>query len=656
MESSRAESSGAERSRVEWSGVEWSGVIAKERQLKQGLGLHGLHRWRTYVRGLYDTSTGHTEHTRNDNGWKKKKKRMKRGAEKQRRKMDGTGAAWRDATHRETESNSRPAGAVLSAPAASCGQQSALYTSSPFVSPAIVTNVSANTTTNTARRRHSYPPPPPTPLPLSLMITLLVWDTPYSEMLDPVEWQTEYRSKVTQAKPVGTPSYACEMKVVRTHEESTNLTIFFPDHFHQSKDEESRCKSPTTMQVSFAQLLHKFGTLLGLFFVSVSAMSSSEKDAGFCSGGDEDDMSDLRSPSASEDSLEVQITPISLKNKRKLAEPRRIHEPSTAPLKKRRFQGIEEETMPDEESTRTLLRSPSPFRPWSYTSSKTIDAKHPLPLIATAKEINDCNHENDDDNDNLRQSNSDRSHDSDDGDTLFGKENPLWKKFESQSRESLANGARQSCPQTRALRIENREISCEKLDVATSSCATSTSETILSSTATPSSVAHPRLQEEPLSLVLRGDVTARVPSHPAVNETTAAMITAAVSTSTTTVTMTSVQNSLARQHPTTGQQRNYKNMTRERRIEANARERTRVHTISAAFDTLRRAIPAYSHNQKLSKLSVLRIACSYIMTLGKIVDITDKGEPINGASLGACVDLVSKTIQTEGKLRKRKED
>ncbi|CAD1480341.1 unnamed protein product, partial [Heterotrigona itama] len=439
------------------------------------------------------------------------------------------------------------------------------------------------------------------------------------------------------------------------------------------------------------------------------AMSSSEKDAGFCSGGDEDDMSDLRSPSASEDSLEVQVTPISLKNKRKLAEPRKIHEPSTAPLKKRRFQRIEEETVPDEESTgRTLLRSPSPFRPWSYTSSKhTIDAKHPLPLIATAKEavldqsttcvfslltslssstvpptipnrINNPPHHH-----HHRHHHHHHHH------------HPLRKKFESQSRESS--------------RIENREVSREKLNNAAS-----TPEATLSPTAdkTPSPVAHPRglLQEEPLSLVLRGDVAARVPSHPAVNgnyektdsysveranvlnasslsssllsslssssslsltstssssshrscsmaETTAAMITAVVSTSTTTVTMTGVQNSLARQHPTTaGQQRNYKNMTRERRIEANARERTRVHTISAAFDTLRRAIPAYSHNQKLSKLSVLRIACSYIMTLGKIVDITDEGQPINGASLGACVDLVSKTIQTEGKLRKRKED
>lgn len=96
------------------------------------------------------------------------------------------------------------------------------------------------------------------------------------------------------------------------------------------------------------------------------------------------------------------------------------------------------------------------------------------------------------------------------------------------------------------------------------------------------------------------------------------------------------------------EQRNYKNMTRERRIEANARERTRVHTISAAFDTLRRAIPAYSHNQKLSKLSVLRIACAYIAALSSIV------EP--DADLAAAVETVTHTIHTEGKLRKKKDD
>lgn len=103
------------------------------------------------------------------------------------------------------------------------------------------------------------------------------------------------------------------------------------------------------------------------------------------------------------------------------------------------------------------------------------------------------------------------------------------------------------------------------------------------------------------------------------------------------------------------EQRNYKNMTRERRIEANARERTRVHTISAAFDTLRKSIPSYSHNQKLSKLSVLRIACSYIMTLSSIVN-SDKPEDDDEPSTAECVDLVSRTIQREGKLRKKKDD
>ncbi|KAG7312051.1 hypothetical protein JYU34_001496 [Plutella xylostella] len=90
-------------------------------------------------------------------------------------------------------------------------------------------------------------------------------------------------------------------------------------------------------------------------------------------------------------------------------------------------------------------------------------------------------------------------------------------------------------------------------------------------------------------------------------------------------------------------------MTRERRIEANARERTRVHTISAAFDTLRRSVPSYSHNQKLSKLSVLRIACAYISALSAVI------EP-DSADLSSAVEAVTQTIHTEGKLRKKKDD
>lgn len=103
------------------------------------------------------------------------------------------------------------------------------------------------------------------------------------------------------------------------------------------------------------------------------------------------------------------------------------------------------------------------------------------------------------------------------------------------------------------------------------------------------------------------------------------------------------------------QPRNYKNMTRERRIEANARERTRVHTISAAYEKLRHAVPAYSDAQKLSKLSILRIACSYILTLSRMAGddySADGSEP----SIDECVEMVTKTIQTEGKIKKKKDE
>lgn len=109
------------------------------------------------------------------------------------------------------------------------------------------------------------------------------------------------------------------------------------------------------------------------------------------------------------------------------------------------------------------------------------------------------------------------------------------------------------------------------------------------------------------------------------------------------------------QQQQSSQPRNYKNMTRERRIEANARERTRVHTISAAYEKLRQAVPAYSDSQKLSKLSILRIACSYILTLSRMAG-EDYSEDASAPSIGDCVELVTKTIQTEGKIKKKKDE
>ena len=107
--------------------------------------------------------------------------------------------------------------------------------------------------------------------------------------------------------------------------------------------------------------------------------------------------------------------------------------------------------------------------------------------------------------------------------------------------------------------------------------------------------------------------------------------------------------------------RNYKNMSRQRRIEANARERTRVHLISAAFDSLRQAVPAYAHNQRLSKLAVLRVACSYIMALTRLAEddssyvmaltrlAEDDSRQERRPTFAECVDICTQTIQMEGK-------
>ncbi|XP_011875681.1 PREDICTED: mucin-5AC isoform X2 [Vollenhovia emeryi] len=393
-------------------------------------------------------------------------------------------------------------------------------------------------------------------------------------------------------------------------------------------------------------------------------MAGSERDSGSCSSVDEDSRSSLHSPTSSEDSVEVQVTPISLRNKRKLAEPRKIQEPAViaAPLKKRRFEPISEETTVDQEETRSLS-TPNPFRPWipaSYKNESKATATSSSSTTTVTSTI----------------SNSTATTTATTSTTLTT--TPLSSEGKEEERRGDQDETTQRLHESfrrlqhatdhdRSAVSSRREPRQRLFDSTTPTAAT---------TSTPPSVialAHPRLQDEPLSLVVRNEAP-RVPSHPAVSgsyeKTPSYMMEHLLATSSghnhqnheTHPSQRSHQShqvaSASRHHHQGGQQRNYKNMTRERRIEANARERTRVHTISAAFDTLRHAIPAYSHNQKLSKLSVLRIACSYIMTLSKILgkdsEVATKSNGIAG--LGSCVDLVSRTIQTEGKLRKRKDD
>lgn len=56
---------------------------------------------------------------------------------------------------------------------------------------------------------------------------------------------------------------------------------------------------------------------------------------------------------------------------------------------------------------------------------------------------------------------------------------------------------------------------------------------------------------------------------------------------------------------------------RLRRMEANARERNRMHSLNNALDSLRKVVPCYSKTQKLSKIETLRLAKNYICVLSE---------------------------------------
>lgn len=355
----------------------------------------------------------------------------------------------------------------------------------------------------------------------------------------------------------------------------------------------------------------------------VNSMSSLlEKDAGFCSGSSEheDDHhshDDLHSPTdTSEDSVEVKFTPI-LKNKRKSSEPSRvIPDPEQGPLKKRfRYEQHQQQQqqqllLQQQQQQQNNVESPNLHRPWALAAAADpadillrhpavttlhraicSEQEEPLALIAKKPATSSAN-----------QSSSNSSRPS--SKTQNHYHEPLYESsIESLIKKTQISRIQQSQPKT--------------LDTSTANRLNSSSASTSSTTpSTSSQSSHTTLLPQALPAMTSAMAAADKPKS---------------------------------------SQRNYKNMTRERRIEANARERTRVHTISAAYDTLRHAIPSYSSTQKLSKLSVLRVACSYILTLSRLAgdDFSiDQSEP----PIQDCIDAVTRTIQTEGKLRRKKDE
>ncbi|KAJ3610235.1 hypothetical protein NHX12_022329 [Muraenolepis orangiensis] len=76
-----------------------------------------------------------------------------------------------------------------------------------------------------------------------------------------------------------------------------------------------------------------------------------------------------------------------------------------------------------------------------------------------------------------------------------------------------------------------------------------------------------------------------------------------------------------------------------RRMAANARERKRMEGLNTAFDCLRKVVPQWGQDNKLSKYETLQMALSYIMALSRI--LTDpKRQPAHSQWLDLQLDSV----------------
>lgn len=102
---------------------------------------------------------------------------------------------------------------------------------------------------------------------------------------------------------------------------------------------------------------------------------------------------------------------------------------------------------------------------------------------------------------------------------------------------------------------------------------------------------------------------------------------------------------------TTKKDSSWKQNSRSRRLVANARERSRIHILSDAFENLRRAVPSYSHDQKLSKLAILKLATYYISALSNLAESDTSARSLK--QFADCVSHCTNALQTEGRSRRK---
>lgn len=89
-------------------------------------------------------------------------------------------------------------------------------------------------------------------------------------------------------------------------------------------------------------------------------------------------------------------------------------------------------------------------------------------------------------------------------------------------------------------------------------------------------------------------------------------------------------------------------LSKYRRKTANARERSRMREINMAFETLRKVVPQISathqQNEKLTKITTLRLAMKYISTLSAVLNSADPMQDL----FSECSEFDSFLLESDG--------
>lgn len=90
--------------------------------------------------------------------------------------------------------------------------------------------------------------------------------------------------------------------------------------------------------------------------------------------------------------------------------------------------------------------------------------------------------------------------------------------------------------------------------------------------------------------------------------------------------------SVQRHHATASSSRRKRKSTPTQRVAANIRERRRMCSLNAAFDRLRRRVPAFPHEKKLSRIQTLRLAINYILFMSEMIATVDQSDAAAAAA------------------------